>query len=232
MANVLHLNEPSLDEDANTDAFAHIFKTADVNNNGFLSSTEFSRAYDMILALKGKPHRQSVLTHVEAIRYGRLADKYFVSIYTGTVDHINTFQSVVPPRSVQDYSGTLNSLIDMIADDTERNASESSRQNVMWWMDIVCSKRGVSLARELCSVFGLSEVWGIVSLFNRLVKGTLMYMRRTECRGSASMIAVQYLTGFLHCRSLRPCFCRATSGAGTDPGTPLPPTSIRAKSVL
>ena len=84
------------------------------------------------LHIQGKPHRQSVLSYVEAVRYGRLGDQYFVSIYTGTIDNISTFQSVIPRRDPMEYSGTLSGLADMISEDAKRNGSDSARQNIMW----------------------------------------------------------------------------------------------------
>lgn len=84
--------------------------------------------------MQGKPHRQTVLSYVEAVRYGRLGEQYFVSIYTGTVDNINTFQSLIPKCEPQDYKGNLASLVDMVEADAVRNGNEASRQNIMWYM--------------------------------------------------------------------------------------------------
>ena len=112
--------------------------------------------------------RQSVITYVEAIRYGRLGDQYFAAVYSGTVDQITSFQNVIPLREEQVYNGTLTSLVSLIEEDALRNRSDSSRQNIMWWVDISCSERSVSLTREVSSVFGLSEESEAIMLSSNL----------------------------------------------------------------
>jgi hypothetical protein len=75
------------------------------------------------------------------------------------------------------HTGTMESFVKMINEDSINNEIPSKRQNLMWWIDITTNERSVSLIRRIKTVFGLSDESEPMFLQNNFnVKDTSRYM--------------------------------------------------------
>lgn len=108
VSKMLHLEEDS-------DHLADIFQRADIDKTGSLTSTQFLVAYDYLITHKTWASNKNE-TFFEAIRYGRCGDDYLVTVYSGSVENVDTFQSLVPRMQPQRFTGRLFllSLVDLL----------------------------------------------------------------------------------------------------------------------
>ena len=96
--------------------------------------------------------------YFEAVRYGRIGEEYVATVYSGTsIDSIDSFQSIIPRMAPQRYTGNLETIVKLIAKDACDNSDPARKQKVMWWVDIACSERNISLIRRIKATFGLPE---------------------------------------------------------------------------